>query len=53
MDAFFANNFLARRSLRTRREAMSKLCASPRASIFQNLRSIRTSSPAKKTPDVE
>ncbi|WFC97495.1 hypothetical protein MYAM1_000209 [Malassezia yamatoensis] len=33
-DSFFANNFLARRSLRTRREAMSKLCASPRASSF-------------------
>lgn len=48
MDAFFANNFLARRSLRTRREAMSKLCASPRASVFQNARSIRTSSPAMK-----
>ena len=50
MDAFFANNFLARRSLRTRREAMSKLCASPRASIFQNVRSIRTSSSREKTP---
>ena len=48
MDAFFANNFLARRSLRTRREAMSKLCASPRASIFQNLRAIRASSPTMK-----
>ncbi|KAI3614710.1 hypothetical protein CBS9595_003981 [Malassezia furfur] len=33
-ESFFANNFLARRSLRTRREAMSKLCASPRAASF-------------------
>jgi hypothetical protein len=47
MDAFFANNFLARRSLRTRREAMSKLCASPRAPAFNMSRSsgVSTSSP--------
>lgn len=37
-ESFFANNFLARRSLRTRREAMSKLCASPRAPSFGNPR---------------
>lgn len=41
-ESFFANNFLARRSLRTRREAMSKLCASPRA---QNFGSLRNSAP--------
>lgn len=34
MESFFANNFLARRSIRTRREAMTKLCASPRAPSF-------------------
>lgn len=37
-ESFFANNFLARRSLRTRREAMSKLCASPRAHNFGSSR---------------
>lgn len=36
MESFFANNFLARRSIRTRREAMSKLVASPRAPSFGN-----------------
>jgi len=41
-ESFFANNFLARRSLRTRREAMLKLCASPRA---QNFGSSRNSAP--------
>ncbi|WFD31868.1 hypothetical protein MSPP1_002908 [Malassezia sp. CBS 17886] len=39
MESFFANNFLARRSLRTRREAMSKLCASPRARRFSSPKS--------------
>ncbi|WFD03725.1 hypothetical protein MOBT1_002419 [Malassezia obtusa] len=39
MESFFANNFLARRSLRTRREAMSKLCASPRAASFSGPKS--------------
>lgn len=34
MESFFANNFLARRSIRTRREAMTKLCASPRVPSF-------------------
>ena len=38
-ESFFANNFLARRSLRTRREAMSKLCASPRAASFSGPKS--------------
>lgn len=47
-DAFFANNFLARKSLRTRREAMLKLCASPRAPAFQGSRATTTSSPLTK-----
>lgn len=34
MESFFANNFLARRSIRTRREAMSKLVSSARAPSF-------------------
>lgn len=48
MESFFANNFLARRSLRTRREAMSKLCASPRAASFSGLK-VSTSTLLRKT----
>lgn len=48
MESFFANNFLARKSLRTRREAMSKLCASPRAAVFSSLRTAPAASPLSK-----
>lgn len=48
MESFFANNFLARRSLRTRREAMSKLCSSPRAASFSGPKS--TSPQAVSSP---
>lgn len=46
MESFFANNFLARRSLRTRREAMSKLCASPRAASFSGAQNHSQSVPS-------
>ncbi|KAL4399331.1 hypothetical protein ACI68E_003708 [Malassezia pachydermatis] len=48
MESFFANNFLARKSLRTRREAMSKLCSSPRAASFSGTRSATGPSPLSK-----